>query len=85
MFKLRTLLVVAGTIGAKMRRRVIRSNKWHSIELTVRKVHPDDGGGKEIRLAADQRERWNATYLTPNAARKLAELLDLAADEVDNA
>ena len=68
-----------------MRRRVVRSNKWHSVEVRVRRVHQADGGGKEIRMAADQDNRWNGTYLTPEVARELAGLLCDAAREVEMA
>lgn len=59
-------------------RRVVRTNAWHSVEVRVRRVPEIDGGGSEIRLAADQSNRWNGTYLTPQAARKLAKVLLLA-------
>jgi len=39
-----------------------------------------DGGGKEIRLAADQSRRWHGTYLTVGAARRLAKVLVKAAE-----
>ena len=64
-------------------RKVVRINRWHSVEVKVRMVHPDDGGGKEIRLAADQTQRWDGTYLTPKAARKLAAVLIEAARIVE--
>lgn len=66
-------------------RKVVRTNKWHSVEVLVRRVHPDDdldGSCLEIRLAADQQERWNGTYLTPAAALALAEVLTKAAQHV---
>lgn len=60
-------------------RAVVRTNKWHSVEVRVRRVAKEDGGGKEIRLAADQDARWNGTYLTPESARALAKVLIAAA------
>ena len=64
-------------------RKVVTSNIWHSVEVRVRKVHPADGGGREIRMAADQDDRTNATYLTTRAARQLARVLVRAAKSVE--
>jgi len=62
-------------------KKVVRTNKWHSVLVQVRKVPIADGGGKEIRIAADQDARWNGTYLTVQSARELAAVLLKAAYE----
>lgn len=68
-------------------RKVVRTNKWRSVLVTTSIVHPDaavyPGETREIRLAADQSARWNGTYLTPWAARTLANVLLVAAAEVE--
>lgn len=61
-------------------RRVVRTSKWHSVEVRVRRGHD---GRPEIRLAADQRERWRGTWLTPKSARALSALLLRAIKEHD--
>ena len=65
-------------------RKVVRTNRWHSVEVQVRSVAECDGGGREIRLAADQKERWNGTYLTPKSAMELACALVRAAVLADS-
>jgi hypothetical protein len=65
-------------------KRIVRTNKWHSVLVRVWKAPSDNGmPGKEIRLAADQKALWNSTYLTPKAARKLAMVLLQAANEAE--
>ena len=67
-------------------RKVIRANKWHSVEVRTRMAHlcdRVDGYVRDIWLAADQNQRQNSTYLTPRAARSLAAVLLVAADDVE--
>lgn len=60
-------------------RRVIRTNKWHSVEVRVQPHDTALGIEYEIRLAADQTQRRVGTYLTPRTAEELASVLLQAA------